>query len=547
VLFPHWTPPHIAGSLEDSTIREENPQFNHQLVQVENDAIRSFKHVDKGNLRFFSLGRYAHSLYTPSQFSYPFFSKNRSQGGRVVNLDTAARFKLDRATEVHHSADVEQLAARFISRTALVGVVGLGYVGLPLSLAACEAGFRVVGFDVNGELVDRLNAGQSPFDHINSERTATARRDSRFEATTDPRGLSVADAILVCVPTPLGRHREPDLSYVEETSRTLAAVLRPGQLVVLESTTYPGTTRELVKPVLEGSGLKSGTDFFLAYSPEREDPGNTDFPTARIPKVVAGDGDQAARLATALYGQVVTRTVAVSSLEAAEAVKLTENIFRAVNIALVNELKIVYAAIGIDIFEVIDAAKTKPFGYMPFYPGPGLGGHCIPIDPFYLTWKARELGISTRFIELAGEVNTAMPRYVIERLREELNQRFGKALAGARILIIGIAYKKNVGDMRESPALTIMEGLDRAGAKVDYYDPFFALIPTTRRHALLAGKASIPFETYLLARYDATVIVTDHDCVDYEALLRFSKLIVDTRNRLKMAAAGDYAHVVARA
>jgi UDP-N-acetyl-D-glucosamine dehydrogenase len=462
-----------------------------------------------------------------------------------VNLEAAAWLEPDRVAEARDPAAGEQLAARFISRTAVVGVVGLGYVGFPLSLTACEAGFGIIGFDVNGELVDRLNAGQSPFDHIDAERLAKALRDNRFAATTDPRRLGDADAILVCVPTPLGRHREPDLSYVEETSRTLAGVLRRGQLVVLESTTYPGTTRELVKPVLEASGLKSGTDFFLAYSPEREDPGNSDFPTAKIPKIVAGDGAQAARLATALYSQFVTRTVPVSSLEVAEAVKLTENIFRAVNIALVNELKVVYAAIGVDIFEVIDAAKTKPFGYMPFYPGPGLGGHCIPIDPFYLTWKARELGISTRFIELAGEVNTGMPRYVIERLREELSQRFGKALAGARILIVGVAYKKNVGDMRESPALVIMEGLDQGGAKVDYYDPFFAVIPTTRRHAALAGKASIPFETYLLARYDAVVIVTDHDCIDYETLLRFSKLIVDTRNRLP--AAGDYTHVVARA
>jgi UDP-N-acetyl-D-glucosamine dehydrogenase len=465
----------------------------------------------------------------------------------VVNLDAPTWLEPDQAIEVPGDIDGNQLEARFNSRTAVVGVVGLGYVGLPLSLAACEAGFRIVGFDVNGELVDRLNAGQSPFAHIDAEKMASARRESLFAATTDPRRLRDADAILVCVPTPLGPHREPDLSHVEETSRTIAAVLRQGQLVVLESTTYPGTTRELVKPILETSGLRSGADFFLAYSPEREDPGNSVFTTTKIPKVVAGDGDQALRLATALYSQFVPRTVAVSSLEAAEAVKLTENIFRAVNIALVNELKVVCAAIGIDIFEVIDAAKTKPFGYMPFYPGPGLGGHCIPIDPFYLTWKARELGLATRFIELAGEVNTAMPRYVIGRLQEELSLRFGKALAGARILIVGIAYKKNVGDLRESPALTIMESLDQAGAKIDYYDPYFAVIPVTRHHAALAGKASIPFETYLLARYDAAVIVTDHDHVDYEALLRFSKLIVDTRNKLNALAAGDYAQVVVRA
>lgn len=464
-----------------------------------------------------------------------------------MSLAAAALLEADRAAHGQSHPDVDELAAKFVDRTAVLGVVGLGYVGLPLSLTACEAGFRVVGFDVNRELVDGLNRMQSPFDHIDCARTAAARHNDRFVATTDHRRLQNAEAILICVPTPLGPHREPDLSYIEETSRTLASVLRRGQLVVLESTTYPGTTRELVKPILESSGLRSGTDFFLAYSPEREDPGNSEFSTSQIPKVVAGDGHDATRLARALYGPLVVATVPVSSLEAAEAVKLTENIFRAVNIALVNELKMVYAAIGVDIFEVVDAAKTKPFGYMAFYPGPGLGGHCIPIDPFYLTWKARELGIATRFIELAGEVNTAMPRYVIERLREELDRRFGKGLTGARVLIVGVAYKKNVGDMRESPALTIMEGLDQAGARVDYYDPYFPIIPPTRRHAALAGKASIPFESYLIARYDSVIIVTDHDSVDYEALLRFSKLIVDTRNRLKKIAGGEYTHVVASA
>jgi UDP-N-acetyl-D-glucosamine dehydrogenase len=353
--------------------------------------------------------------------------------------------------------------------------------------------------------------------------------------------------LLICVPTPLGAHREPDLSFVEGTSRMLAKTLRPGQLIVLESTTYPGTTRDIVKPILETSGLRSGTDFFLAYSPEREDPGNTDFETSTIPKVVAGDGEGALDLASTLYQQFVPSTVAVSSLETAEAVKLTENIFRAVNIALVNELKLVFSALGIDIFQVVEAAKTKPFGYMPFYPGPGLGGHCIPIDPFYLTWKARELGIATRFIELAGEVNAGMPRYVVERVREELDRRSSKGLSGARILVVGIAYKKNVADLRESPALTIMEQLDAAGARVDYYDPNFAIIPPTRKHAVLAGKASIPFESYSLTRYDATLIVTDHDEVDYPTLARFSKLIVDTRNRVAPLMGREYAHLVANA
>jgi UDP-N-acetyl-D-glucosamine dehydrogenase len=327
----------------------------------------------------------------------------------------------------------------------------------------------------------------------------------------------------------------------------LAATLRPGQLIVLESTTYPGTTSEVVKPLLENTGLRSGKDFFLAYSPERADPGNTEFDTALIPKVVAGDGKDALQLACLLYDQLVSRTVPVSSLETAEAVKLTENIFRAVNIALVNELKVVFNALQVDIFEVVDAAKTKPFGYMPFYPGPGLGGHCIPIDPFYLTWKARELGIRTRFIELAGEVNTNMPRYVVDRIREELDYRFGKALRGSRVLVLGLAYKKNVDDMRESPALTIMDLLDRAGAKVDYYDPHFPVIPPSRKHAALAGKASIPFEDYVLARYDAAVIVTDHDDTDYATLLRFSRLVLDTRNVTAKLALPDYAHVVAKA
>ena len=435
--------------------------------------------------------------------------------------------------EPHQPSLAEDLLSRIKTRTAVIGVIGLGYVGLPLSLSACEAGFRVIGFDINQERVEELNAGRSPLDHIPPSRVAAARRGDRFRALADPSGLAQADAVLICVPTPLGPHREPDLSFVETTSRMLATVLRRGQMIVLESTSYPGTTREIVKPILETSGFRSGTDFFLAYSPEREDPGNPEFDTARIPRIVAGDGSEAVRLVSALYGQIVAETVVVSSLDTAEAVKLTENIFRAVNIALVNELKLVFAAVGIDIFEVVEAAKTKPFGYMPFYPGPGLGGHCIPVDPFYLTWKARELGISTRFVELAGEINASMPRYVVERLREELDRRFGKGLVGSDILIVGIAYKKNVGDMRESPALTIMENLGRAGACVDYYDPYFPVIPPTRQHAALAGKMSIAFTDRELARYDAALIVTDHDAVDYQALIRASKLIVDTRNRIR--------------
>jgi UDP-N-acetyl-D-glucosamine dehydrogenase len=443
--------------------------------------------------------------------------------------------------------ELDDFLSRLSSRTAVIGVVGLGYVGLPLSLCACKAGFRVLGFDVNPERVESLNNGHSPLNHIAEARVAEARTCERFTATLDVGRLTGADAILICVPTPIGPHREPDLSFVKETARMIAGVLRRGQLIVLESTTYPGTTREILKPILETSGLRAGTDFFLAYSPEREDPGNSNFDTSQIPKIVAGDGDDSLRLATTLYSQFVSCTVPVSSLETAEAVKLTENVFRAVNIALVNELKLVFAAINVDIFEVVNAAKTKPFGYMPFYPGPGLGGHCIPIDPFYLTWKAREIGISTRFIELAGEINTAMPRYVVDRLREELDRRFGKGLLGARVLIIGIAYKKNVADKRESPALTIMDQLDAAGAKVDYYDPFFSVIPTTREHAALAGKACVPFTDYLLARFDAAVIVTDHDDVDYASLIHYSKLILDTRNVLANMAGPEYARVVAKA
>lgn len=460
-------------------------------------------------------------------------------------IRTLAEDDLDRDTA--SPVDLNALVARFTSREAVVGVVGLGYVGLPLSLCACEAGFRMLGFDISAERVDALNDGRSPLKHITDDKITQARRGDRFAATTDPERLREADAVLICVPTPLGEHREPDLSFVEETARMLAGVLRRGQLIVLESTTYPGTTRDVVKPILEASGLRAGTDFFLAYSPEREDPGNPEFDTSRIPKVIAGASRGALRLASALYSSFVTQIVPVSSLETAEAVKLTENIFRGVNVALVNELKVVFAALGIDIFEVIDAAKTKPFGFMPFYPGPGLGGHCIPIDPFYLTWKAREMGIATRFIELSGEINTSMPRYVVDRLREELDRRFGKGLCGARILIVGIAYKKNVADMRESPALVIMQHLKQAGAAVDYCDPHVPVIPPTRQHADLAGKASVAITASTLSCYDGAVIATDHDCVDYATLLRFSNLIVDSRNALAGFAAEDYAGKVAKA
>jgi UDP-N-acetyl-D-glucosamine dehydrogenase len=425
---------------------------------------------------------------------------------------------------------VDSLAARFKARQARIGVIGLGYVGLPLVRVVTERGFTTLGFDIDPAKIATLNAGGSYIRHIAAETIAGLRETGRFEATADFSRIAEADALLLCVPTPLTRQREPDLTYVVGTTEAIAPRLRPGQLIVLESTTYPGTTREVMRPILEKSGLRSGRDFFLAYSPEREDPGNPDFGTASIPKVIGGDGDDALRLACAFYDQIVARTVPVSSVDVAEAVKLTENIFRSVNIALVNELKIVYEAMGIDIWEVIEAAKTKPFGYMPFYPGPGLGGHCIPIDPFYLTWKAREFDLSARFIELAGEVNTAMPGRVVEKTMAALSERSGRALKGARTLIIGIAYKKNIDDMRESPALKIMELLEKRGAVVSYHDPFVPEITPTREHPGFTGRRSAPLDAAVLAETDIAVICTDHDAVDYALLAEKCPLIVDTRN-----------------
>ncbi|HEY1427269.1 MAG TPA: nucleotide sugar dehydrogenase, partial [Caulobacteraceae bacterium] len=355
------------------------------------------------------------------------------------------------------SDPAEALAGRLEVRDATVGVIGLGYVGLPLAAAAARAGFSTIGFDIDPQKAERLNAGESYIDAVASDELAALIGKQLFRATDDFARLADCDVVAICVPTPLTRQREPDLSYVEATARTIALTLRPGQLIVLESTTYPGTTREVLKPLLEAGGLRSGRDFLLAFSPEREDPGNADFATRSIPKVVAGDGPAAARAVKAFYGAVVDRVVPVSSLDTAEAVKITENVFRAVNIALVNELKMVFDRMGIDVWEVIEAAKTKPFGFMPFYPGPGLGGHCIPIDPFYLTWKSREFDMPTRFIELAGEINLAMPRYVVGRLEEALDARLGKSLGQSRVLIVGLAYKKNVADVRESPTFKLME------------------------------------------------------------------------------------------
>jgi UDP-N-acetyl-D-glucosamine dehydrogenase len=425
---------------------------------------------------------------------------------------------------------VDALVAQFRMHRAQIGIIGLGYVGLPLVGAIAERGFGTLGFDIDPTKIAVLNDGGSYIGHISADTIAAVRRSGRFEATADFARLAEVDAILLCVPTPLTRQREPDLSYVVRTTESIAPHLRQGHLVVLESTTYPGTTREVMRPILEQGGLRSGRDFFLAYSPEREDPGNTQFAAGTIPKVVGGDGPDALRLACALYDEICVRAVPVSSVDVAEAVKLTENIFRSVNIALVNELKIVYEAMGIDIWEVIEAAKTKPFGYMPFYPGPGLGGHCIPIDPFYLTWKAREFELSARFIELAGEVNTAMPGRVVDKTMAALNERSGRALKGARTLVVGVAYKKNIDDIRESPALKIMELLEKRGAIVDFHDPFFPEIPQTREHPAFAGRKSVPLAGAALAATDVAVVCTDHDAVDYRLLAETCSLIVDTRN-----------------
>jgi UDP-N-acetyl-D-glucosamine dehydrogenase len=430
------------------------------------------------------------------------------------------------------SDPAQALAGRLEVRDATVGVIGLGYVGLPLAAAAARAGFSTIGFDIDPQKAERLNAGESYIDAVASDELAALIGKQLFRATDDFARLADCDVVAICVPTPLTRQREPDLSYVEATARTIALTLRPGQLIVLESTTYPGTTREVLKPLLEAGGLRSGRDFLLAFSPEREDPGNADFATRSIPKVVAGDGPAAARAVKAFYGAVVDRVVPVSSLDTAEAVKITENVFRAVNIALVNELKMVFDRMGIDVWEVIEAAKTKPFGFMPFYPGPGLGGHCIPIDPFYLTWKSREFDMPTRFIELAGEINLAMPRYVVGRLEEALDARLGKSLGQSRVLIVGLAYKKNVADVRESPTFKLMELLEARGAAVSFHDPHVEVIPPTREHAAFTGRRSTPITRETILAHDAVLISTDHDDVDYELIAGNGEapLIIDARN-----------------
>lgn len=433
-------------------------------------------------------------------------------------------------TTQHSLPDPALLTECFEARRGTVAVIGLGYVGLPLLLAFGQAGFDVVGYDIAPEKAAQLMRGHCYIQHIDSAALRPLLDAGRLKATARIEDLAGADAAVICVPTPLTAQREPDLSYIEKTAAALEPHLKPGQLVVLESTTWPGTTMEVMRPILERSGLIAGRDFFLAYSPEREDPGNVRYSTRTIPKVVGGDGEAATAMAAALYRQAIGTVVPVSSTQVAEAVKLTENIFRSVNIALVNELKVVYSRMGIDIWEVINAAKTKPFGYMPFYPGPGLGGHCIPIDPFYLTWKAREYNVNTRFIELAGEINSQMPDYVVGVLQNALNDHIGVALKSSRVLLLGMAYKKNVDDVRESPAFALLSLMEERGALVDYHDPHVPEIPLTREHAQHFGRRSVPLTAETLADCTAVLICTDHDAVNYGLLEGYPGIIIDTRN-----------------
>ena len=437
---------------------------------------------------------------------------------------TAARSQ----REARFSPACTKLLEALRQKTAKVGVIGLGYVGLPLANLFHQKGFRVVGFDIDTRKVDSLKAGKSYIGHIPDSRVAELNVDGRFEPTTDFSKIKDVDTVSICVPTPLDEYREPDLSFIESTGRAIAPHIRAGQLIVLESTTYPGTTKEVLQPILESvSGLRAGSDFFLAYSPEREDPGNPNFSTSTIPKVVGGMDAESQSLAVTLYEQGATKVVPVSSMEVAEACKILENTYRAVNIALVNEMKILFDRMGLSVWEVIDAAKTKPFGFQAFYPGPGLGGHCIPIDPFYLTWLAKRYGLNTRFIELAGEVNSKMPTYVVEQVMRGLN-RAGKAVNGAKIGIIGIAYKKDVDDPRESPAFEIIEELLQLGAELSYHDPHIPQMPKMRKHDLHMVSQKLTPE--YLSGLDCVLIVTDHSSVDWKLVVQHGRLIVDPRN-----------------
>lgn len=423
------------------------------------------------------------------------------------------------------------LVKKIKEKEAQIGIIGLGYVGLPLVIRFCEENFHVIGFDIDIKKVERLNRGESYIKHIPPERIKDLRIRGVFEATHDYSRLCEADCIIICVPTPLKKNKEPDLSYVKNTSDEIAKYLRKGQLVSLESTTYPGTTREILLREFESKNLKAGRDFFLVFSPEREDPGNPRYNTKNIPKVVGGITPSCTRAGKTLYEQIIDKVVVVSSPEVAEFTKLLENIFRGVNIALVNELKILSDKMGIDIWEVINASSTKPFGFMPFYPGPGLGGHCIPIDPFYLSWKAKEYDFNTRFIELAGEINTGMPHYVVSKIIDSLNKN-GKCLKNSKILILGVAYKKNTDDIRESPAVEIIEILKDKGARVDYNDPHIPAFSGMRHYPNLAMK-SVRLSEKQLKRYDCVVIITDHSQYDYTWVVKNSRLVVDTRNALK--------------
>lgn len=423
--------------------------------------------------------------------------------------------------------------AKLHQQQAIIGIVGLGYVGLPLMLRYNSIGFRVLGIDIDQSKVEQLNAGQSYIEHISGDKVAEARQTG-FEATTDFSRASECDALILCVPTPLNKYREPDISFVVNTTEALQPFFRQGQIISLESTTYPGTTEEELLPRVESDNLKVGDDIFLVYSPEREDPGNPDFETRTIPKVIGGHTANCLEAGVALYEQAIDRVVPVSSTKAAEMTKLLENIHRAVNIGLVNEMKVVADRMGIDLFEVIDAAATKPFGFTAYYPGPGLGGHCIPIDPFYLTWKAREYGLHTRFIELSGEINKAMPEYVVTKLMDGLNDA-GKALNGSKVLVLGIAYKKNVDDMRESPSVQIMEILEQKGAQVAYSDPHVPVFPKMREHHFDLSSVEVSEQT--LKDYDAVVLATDHDRFDYELIKSKAKLIIDSRGKYREPAA----------
>ncbi|GAB4187979.1 MAG: nucleotide sugar dehydrogenase [Phycisphaeraceae bacterium] len=432
------------------------------------------------------------------------------------------------------------LARKIEDGSALIGVVALGYVGLPLLRSFFDAGFRVIGFDVDPDKIRMLRAGENYLKHLGDDFVGQMSESDRFEATDDFGRLGEPDAIMICVPTPLGRHHEPDLSYVERSAEDVARTLRPGQLIVLESTTYPGTTREVVLPRLQAKGMTCGHDFFLAYSPEREDPGRKDHTTQTIPKLVGGVDPVSGELATSLYRKAIRQVIPVSSAEVAESAKILENVYRAVNIALVNEMKLILDRMGIDVWEVIDAAATKPFGFQAFYPGPGLGGHCIPIDPFYLTWKAKEVGQPTRFIELAGHVNHAMPDYVVHRTQQALND-VGKPVKGSRVLVIGLAYKPDVDDVRESPSFELIEKLLELGAEVDYHDPHVPATHKMRRHDL--KMTSVELSDEKISSYDCVLIATHHAACDWGRIGEHARLIVDTRGVMR-GRAGVKAKVV---